>query len=289
MARRAAGGVGRLTRACPPPRTICERRARRSWLHRPRRGGATTAPPPSGHVDPPGAADVDARRRLGRLPDRAPGPDARMRSRARGTGRTSPSALPAASRRLRGRGGRHGLRDHDRCDGRARRAARGRPRDRRIRRRIRGPSPATRAVGGRRRGGGLRRLRRAGRRVGRGDVRRLREAGRHRHVARDARLRARARDARHGPGAVELRGDADVLAGRRLPARQLPAARRDAARGRRPGLDVAAVPRVPRGAFSRSCSTSSSEASSARHPSVRSSRRRRALRRSSTGTRSGAA
>ena len=114
-----------------------------------------TAAPPSGHVDLPGAPDVDARRRLGRLPDGAPGRDARVRSRARGTGRTSPSAVPGASRRLRGRRGHHGLRDHDRCDGRARRAARGRPRDRGIRRRICRPAPASRAVGGRRRGGGI--------------------------------------------------------------------------------------------------------------------------------------
>ena len=53
-------------------------------------------------------------------------PDARMRSRARGAARDVPFRFPAASRRLRGRGGPHGLRDDDRCDGRARRAARGR-------------------------------------------------------------------------------------------------------------------------------------------------------------------
>ena len=62
MARaRRRSGRQTGTRACPPPRTICERRTRRSWLNRPRRGGPVTARTPSRHIDPPGAPDVDAR------------------------------------------------------------------------------------------------------------------------------------------------------------------------------------------------------------------------------------
>ena len=103
-------------------------------------------------------------------------------------------------------------------------------------------------MGGRMRGGRLRRVRRPRVPLGQLDVRGVHQAGRHVDLAGLHRPAARPRTELDRARAIHVRGDADVEPDRRLPGRRVPAPRRRArADGHRFGVALPALRRIPGG------------------------------------------